>query len=232
MGLSTGTAAAAVVDSYAWMAEQDELAAERVLMLMGLLGGGGITARAVGRAVRELQRYVGCGEPMLETKHMRCKCSSREWSRCTSRCTEARQGSIGKLGCASTCAWNGTWLGLLYRHFNNSTLSLAGGRGVPLLREEDKFLVDIIDPEEVDMVREERRAAGVWRVSEVRGLDGVQLREAIQSGWALERLVGRDKAGAKWGEAVRVVARARGGANAVMGRRVRVLWDGAQGDQV
>ena len=53
---------------------------------------------------------------------------------------------------------------------------------MPLLREEDKFLVDIVDPEEVDMVREGCRAARVWRVSEVRGLDGAELREAVQSG--------------------------------------------------
>ena len=30
---------------------------------------------------------------------------------------------------------------------------------MPLLREEDKFLVDIVDAEEVDIVREGRRAA-------------------------------------------------------------------------
>ena len=39
MGLPAGTAAA---DSYVWMAEQDELAVERVLALMRLLGGGGV----------------------------------------------------------------------------------------------------------------------------------------------------------------------------------------------
>ena len=67
MGLPSGTAAA-TADSFVWMAEQDELAAERVLMLIRLLGGGGRPARAVGGAVRELQRYVGCDEPVLETK--------------------------------------------------------------------------------------------------------------------------------------------------------------------
>ena len=57
---------------------------ERVLMLMRLLGGGGVPARAAlsRRAVRELQRYVGCGEPVLalepEAKHMSCKCSTKE----------------------------------------------------------------------------------------------------------------------------------------------------------
>jgi hypothetical protein len=64
--------------------------------------------------------------------------------------------------------------------------SLEGDIGMPLLREEDKFLVDIVDPEEVDMVREGCRAAGVWRVSEVRGLDGAEPREAAQSGGALK----------------------------------------------
>ena len=68
-GLPPGTAAAAA-DSFVWMVEQDELAAERVLMLMRLLGGGGVPARAVGGAVRELQRYVGCAEPISETTHI------------------------------------------------------------------------------------------------------------------------------------------------------------------
>jgi hypothetical protein len=77
MGLPPGTVAAAT-DSFVWMAEQDELATERVLMLMRLLGGGGVPARAVGGAVRELQRYVGCGDPVLQTKHTRCKCAKEE----------------------------------------------------------------------------------------------------------------------------------------------------------
>ena len=41
-------------------------------------------------------------------------------------------------------------------------------------------------------------------------------------GGALERLMGRGKAGAKWSEVMRRVARAMGGANDVMSRRVRV----------
>ena len=113
-----------------WLAEQDELTVERVLMLMRLLGGGVVPARAVGGAVRELQRYVGCGEPVLETvtKHMRCKCAKEEWTSC-SGCMEAKQGSTGKERCEGTCGWKGTWLGVLYRHFNNSRLTLEGGRG-------------------------------------------------------------------------------------------------------
>ena len=70
-----------------------------------------------------------------------------------------------------------------------------------MLKEEVKFLVDIVDPEEVDMVREGCKATGVWRVSEVQGLDGDEIREAAQSGGALERLVGRGKqvpSGVKW----------------------------------
>ena len=93
---------------------------------------------------------------------------------------------------------------------------------MPLLREEDKFLVDIVEADEVDSMREGCRAAGVWRVSEVRRLDGAELREATQSVGALERMVGKGKADAKWGEVVkRRVARARGGAIDVMRRRVR-----------
>ena len=123
MGLPPGTAAAAA-DSFVWMAEQDELAVERVLMLMRLLGGGGVPARAVGGAVSELQKYVGCGEPVLETKHMRCSCEQDGESDCMTRCSESRQGSVGKGRCKSTCGWNGTWLGMLYRKFSNSRLSL------------------------------------------------------------------------------------------------------------
>ena len=41
--------------NFVWLAEQDELAVERMLILMWLLGGGGVPARAVGGAVRELQ---------------------------------------------------------------------------------------------------------------------------------------------------------------------------------
>ena len=57
-----------------WLTEQDELAAERVLMLMRLLGGGRVPARAVGGAVRELQRYVGCaGDQTHEVRARVCK---------------------------------------------------------------------------------------------------------------------------------------------------------------
>ena len=61
------------------------------------------------------------------------------------------------------------------------------------LREEDTFLVNIVEAEEVDMMREGCKAARVWSMSEVRGRDGVELREAIQSGGALQRLVGQGK---------------------------------------
>lgn len=177
MGLPPGTAAVGA-DSFVWMAEQDELAVERILMLMRLLGGGGVPARAVGGAVRELQRYVGCGQPVLETKHMRCKCEQEQWTENMGKCSEAKQGSAGKGCCPSTCGWNGTWLGTLYRKFSNSRLSLEGGRGMPELRKGDKFLVDLVDGEEVEMMREGCRSAGVWRVSELRQLDGTGIREA------------------------------------------------------
>jgi hypothetical protein len=71
------------------------------------------------------------------------------------------------------------------------------------------------------MVREGCRAAEVWRVSELRGLGGSGLREAAKPNGALERLVGKGKAGKLWGEVVRRVAQVRGGRTDVMGRRVR-----------
>merc|ERR1711966_558725 len=134
---------------------------------------------------------MGCGDPVLETKHMRSKC--------------AKEGRTGKRMCESTCGWNGTWLGMLYKHFSNSRLSLVGGRGMPALREGDSFLVDLVEADEVEMVREGCRAAEVWRVSELRSLDGARLREAAEPGGALERLVGKGRAGRLWGTVVRRV---------------------------
>ena len=220
MGLSPGTAAAAA-DSFVWLAEQDELAAERILMLMRLLGGGGVPARAVVGTVRELQMYVGCVEPVLETKHMRCKCAKEGWTSCTG-CTEAKQGSTSKKRCESTCGWNGTWLGMLYRHFSSSRLSLEEGRGMPILREVDRFLVDLVETYEVEMVREGCRAAEVWRVSELRDLGGTGLWESARPGGELERLMGKGKAGRTWDEVVRRMAQARGSRVVVMGGTVRV----------
>ena len=94
---------------------------------------------------------------------------------------------------------------------------------MPTLREGDKFLVDLVEADEVEMVREGCRAAEVWRVSELRGLGGTRLimREAVKPNGALERLVGRGKAGKAWGEVVRRVAQVRGGREDIMGRVVR-----------
>ena len=41
------------------------------------------------------------------------------------------------------------------------------------------------------------RAAGVWRASGVRRIDGAGSKEAVPRGGALERLVGKGKAGTK-----------------------------------
>ncbi len=57
---------------------------------------------------------------------------------------------------------------------------------MPTLREGDKFLVDLVEADEVEMVREGCRAAEVWRVSELRGLDGTRLREAVKPNGALD----------------------------------------------
>jgi hypothetical protein len=110
---------------------------------------------------------------------------------------------------------------MLYRYFSNSRLSLEGGRGMPTLREGDRFLVDLVEADGVEMVREGCRAAEVWRVSELRSLDGAGLREAVEPDGALERLVGKGKAGKACGEVVRRVAQVRGGREDIMGRVVR-----------
>ena len=77
---------------------------------------------------------------------------------------------------------------------------------MPTLRKGDKFLVDLVEEDEVVMVREGCRAAEVWRVSELRSLDGASLREAVEPGGALERMVGRGKANRLWDEVARRVA--------------------------
>ena len=169
-----------------------------------------------------MQRYVGCREPVLETKHMRCKCEE-------GRCSEAKQGSTGAGRCRTTCGWNGTWAGMLYGWLSGSRVSLRGGKARPRLREGDQFLVDIVEADEVELVREGCRAAEVWRVSELRGGDGKTLREAIKEGGALERLVGGGKAARVWGEVVRRVAQARRVQRDVMGRKVRARGVGADG---
>ena len=38
-------------------------------------------------------------------------------------------------------------------HFSNSRLSLEGGRGMSTLREGGKFLVDLVEADEVEMAR-------------------------------------------------------------------------------
>ena len=81
--------------------------------------------------------------------------------------------------------------------------------------------MDLVEADEVEMVREGCRAAEVWRVSELRSLDGAGLREAVEPDGALERLVGKGKAGKAWGEVVRRVAQIRGGREDIMGRVVR-----------
>ena len=93
---------------------------------------------------------------------------------------------------------------------------------MPKLREQDRFQVDMVGADRVGVVREGCRAADVWRVSELRGLDGAGMREAAGPGGVLERLVGKGKAGRTWGEVVGKVAQARGSRVNVMGRTVRI----------
>ena len=97
--------------------------------------------------------------------------------------------------CDSTCGWNGTWLGMLYKHFGNNKLSLEGGRGMSTKRKGDKFLVDLMEADEVEMMREGCRAAEIWRVSERRSLDGTSLRETVEPNGALSGEAGGQRQG-------------------------------------
>ena len=85
------------------------------------------------------------------------------------------------------------------------------------MREEDKFLVDTVEADEVGLMRGGCRGAGIWGVGEVRRLGGahVERRGAAQSGGALER------GGVRWGGVTRRVAQSSGGNIDVTGRRVR-----------
>ena len=53
------------------------------------------------------------------------------------------------------------------------------------MREGDKFLIDLVEADEVEMVREACRAVEVWRVSELRRLDGAGLRDSSGRQWNL-----------------------------------------------
>ena len=92
---------------------------------------------------------------------------------------------------------------------------------MPAMREGDRFLVDLVGADEVEMVREGCSAAEVWRVSQLRSPDGAGLRETAAPGGALEQLVGKGKAGKTCGEAVGRVAQVRGDRLGAMGRVVR-----------
>ena len=63
----------------------------------------------------------------------------------------------------------------------------------------------------------------MWRASELRGLDGTRLRETAAPGGALEKLVGKGKAGKTWDEVMRRVAQVRGDRLDAMGRVVRAV---------
>ena len=124
VGLPPGTAGAAA-DSFVWMAEEDELAAERIIMLMKMLGADGVAGKAMGGSVRKLQRFSGSGRPVLETKLMQCTCVHKGWKE--KSCTEAQRSSVGEGRCPSVCGWNSTWTGSVYDVLSNSDFSLVGG---------------------------------------------------------------------------------------------------------
>ena len=119
----------------------------------------------------------------------------------------------------------GTWLGMVYDFLSNSDFSLVGGRGRPLLREGDAFLIDLVEEDEREMMREGCNAAEVWRVSEVRGLNQMHIREAAMAGGSMEKLAGKGKAGEAWGEVMRRVAAPRGSELDGEGRR---RWFGSR----
>ena len=80
-----------------------------------------------------------------------------------SRVVQARRDARARVG-GMTLGWECS-IGM---HFSNSKLPLEGDRGVPVLRARggDRFLVDLVEANEVEMVGEGCRAAEVWRVSE------------------------------------------------------------------
>ena len=76
--------------------------------------------------------------------------------------------------------------GVLHRHPSNNRLLLGevGGRGMPrtLLREGDAFLVDMVEAEGVDMMRDRREVADPI-LSPLYLLDISQKSFTVNSGW-------------------------------------------------
>ena len=68
------------------------------------------------------------------------------------------------------------------------------------------LLAAAVGEDEREMMREGCNAAEVWRVSEVRGLDQMHIREAARAGGSLEELAGKGEAGEAWGAVTRRVA--------------------------
>ena len=110
VGLHPGAAGAAV-DTMVWLAADDEIVRERVVLLVRLLQSGGVVQMALEGAIQELQRYVGVEAPVLETAAMKCGCEKK----CVG-------GKV--LKCPTSCGWDGSWVGMLLGSWQRSTTEL------------------------------------------------------------------------------------------------------------
>jgi hypothetical protein len=93
--------------------------------------------------------------------------------------------------CSTMVHWSGTWVGMINRGLEDVGMSIAGGLGMPLLREGDRCLVDEACWEDKEMVRIGCMATEMWRCSEVMNLAGSDICRALCSNGPAEKAAGR-----------------------------------------
>lgn len=195
VGLHPGAARAAVA-TMVWMQPAVEIQIERLVQMLTILDGKGIVRRGLEGSVQQLQRYVGCEEPVLETDRMRCTCVEELGA--AQSCGNKVLTATGSKMCRTSCGWNGTWVGLIYWTLCNTKLRVTGGLGMPKLRDGDRCLTDLCGPEEREVVRRGCLANEKWRLSEVLMLDGERTAPVLWDGQQMQRTAGRE-----WVSAVR-----------------------------
>jgi hypothetical protein len=126
---------------------------DRVSMLIRMLTARHPIAEAMRGSLWMLQRWVGSHTPVLEYEH------------------------VEEIG------WNGTWIGALAISISRQAISVTGGEGIPLVREGDECLVDMVP---VDMKR--AMATGcwthsIWRLSDLYNSSGDRVHDLFTGRW-------------------------------------------------
>ena len=182
LGLAPGTPLG-VLNSAIWMSAADAMLVERVALFVKLLNTEDMRGWALRGAVQRQQQYEGCNRPVLEAGNSRCRCV--ELAAADECCKGMRKN------CSTMVHWSGTWVGMINRGLEDVGMSIAGGLGMPLLREGDRCLVDEACWEDKEMVRIGCMATEMWRCSEVMNLEGSDICRALCSNGPAEKAAGR-----------------------------------------